>query len=294
MYKNILKTIGNTPIIKINKLMKYRNINIFAKLEWFNPGGSIKDRIAYKMIEEAENIGVLTKNKTIIEASSGNTAIGLALVAKLKNYNFTAVISSNVSSERKTILKAYGANFIETPACEKTDGAIKKVNNIITSYPEKYFNPDQYKNKYNYLTHYENTGPEIWEDLSGNIDYFVTGIGTSGTIMGIGNFLKEKNNKIKIIAIQPEKNHNIYGLKNLEESIMPEIYDRSIIDETIEVKTKEAVKYKNLLMEKEGLFVGYSSGANIYGALKISQNIDNGNIVTIFPDNGNRYLSIDV
>jgi len=291
IYENVLETIGNTPMVRINNLIRNENVKVYAKLEGQNPGGSIKDRISMKMIEQAEKNGALTKNKTIIEATSGNTGIGLALIGALKKYPVEIVMSEAVSIERRKMIMAYGAKIILTPANEGTDGAIRKAKELVKKNPKKYFLPDQYSNEYNKLAHYECTAKEIWEQMQGKVDYFVSAIGTSGTIMGVGKYLKEKNPEIKIVSAHPVKGHYIQGLKNMEEAIVPALYDESKIDETIMVETEKAFKTVREIIQNEGIFVGMSSGAAMYAAIQIANKLDKGNIAVIFPDRGEKYLS---
>ena len=292
--QNILDLIGNTPLVKINKLNPNPNTTIYAKLEGNNPGGSIKDRIARKMIEQAEENGELTKDKTIIEPTSGNTGIGLAMVAVVKGYKVEIVMSEAVSVERRKMLKAFGANIILTPADAGTDGAILKARQLIKQHPDKYFMPDQFSNKYNKIAHYETTAKEIWEQTNGNIDYFVSAIGTSGTIMGVGMHLKTRNPNVKIVCAHPVRGHYIQGLKNMEEAIVPTIYDPSKIDEEVMVKTEKAFEMTRKLAKFEGIFAGMSSGAAMFAATETAKKIKKGNIVTIFPDRGDRYLSTNL
>jgi len=273
MYNNILETIGNTPIVKINKLNTNKNVEIYAKIEGFNPGGSIKDRIAIKMIEQAEKEGVLTKDKTIIEATSGNTGIGLAMIGVIKGYKVKIVMSEAVSVERQKTIKAYGAKIVLTDGELGTDGAIVKTRELVKKYPNKYFNPDQYSNLYNKLAHYATTAEEIWEQTDGKVTHFVSSLGTSGTIMGVGKKLKEKNPNIKIIEAHPEKGHYIQGLKNMEEAIVPELYDVNEIDESILIGSKEAFKITRRIVSEEGIFVGMSSGAAMLAAMEVSDKI---------------------
>jgi len=295
---NILDVIGNTPTVKINKtaLLAKSNpkVNIFAKLESQNPGGSIKDRVALNMINEAEKSGVLTKEKTVIEASSGNTGIGLAMVGAVKGYKVMIVLPESSSKERLQILRAYGAELILTPASEKTDGARKKVKYIISQNPDKYYNTDQYSNMYNPIAHYEQTAEEIIQQMDGNIDAFVASIGTSGTLMGIGRRLKEYNSNIKIILAEPPIGHKIPGLRNYEESSVPKIFDRSIIDKQVTVMDKDAIWMVKALARSEGILVGVSSGVTLWAAMQESQHMKKGNIVVIFPDRGERYLSMGI
>ena len=260
-FENILETIGNTPLVTIENLNPNRSVKISAKVEGFNPTGSIKDRIALKMVQQAEAGGCLDKEKTIIEPTSGNTGIGLAMIGAVKGYNVEIVMSSAVSVERVKMIKAYGANVILTDAGSGTDGAILKARELIQSNPSKYFMPDQFSNTYNNLAHYKTTGEEIWKQANGRIDYFVSAIGTSGTIMGVGRALKENDPRIRIVCAHPVRGHYIQGLKNMEEAIVPSIYDPSMIDETIMVETEEAYKMSRLIIQKEGIFVGMSAGA---------------------------------
>lgn len=291
LHENILQTIGNTPMVKINNLIENKDVEIFAKLEENNPTGSIKDRIALKMIEQAEAEGLLKKGKTIIEATSGNTGIGLALVALIKGYDIEIVMSESVSIERRKILRAYGAKLILTNPENGTDGAIKVAKEIRDKNPEKYFLPDQFSNKFNKMAHYKTTAEEIWKQANGNIDYFVSSLGTSGTIMGVGKGLKENNPKIKIVEAHPVKGHYIQGLKNMEEAIVPAIYNSDEIDETVYVESELAFSTARDIIKKEGIFVGMSSGAAMYAALEIAKKIDKGRIVVIFPDRAEKYLS---
>ena len=274
MYNNILETIGNTPMVRINKMNPKKSVELYAKIEGVNPGGSIKDRIALKMIEQAEKEGTLTKDKTIIEATSGNTGIGLALIGVIKGYNVQIVMSSAVSVERQKTIKAYGGEIILTDGNLGTDGAIIKVKELVKEYPDKYFNPNQYSNEYNKLAHYATTAEEIWEQTKGRVTHFVSSLGTSGTIMGIGKKLKEKNPNIKIVEAHPVKGHYIQGLKNMEEVIVPELYDVSKIDESILVESEEAFEIARRIVREEAIFVGMSSGAAMLAALKLIEKIE--------------------
>jgi len=290
-YKNIIQAIGHTPLIRINKLNKNKNVTIWAKAEGFNPTGSIKDRIALKMIEQAENESALTKEKTILEATSGNTGISLAMIAAVKGYKLSVVMSEAVSEERQKIIKAFGAQVILTPKDMGTDGAIKKVETMKAKEPDKYFLTNQFTNKYNKLAHYRTTAQEIWEQTGGEIDYFVSSIGTSGTIMGIGKALKENKPDIKVVCAHPEKDHYIQGLKNLEEAIIPAIYDPALIDIKIDIATEKAFEMSREIVKREGIFVGMSSGAAMLAALNVASTLSSGNIVVILPDRGEKYLS---
>ncbi len=289
--ENILQAIGCTPLVKINKLISKEGIEIFAKLEGFNPSGSIKDRVALRMIEQAEAIGELTHDKVIIEATSGNTGIGIAMVGTVKGYRVLIVMSEAVSVERVKMLKSFGAEVILTDKTLGTDGAIKKVDEIISKNPDKYFLPDQFSNRYNKLAHYKTTAEEIWKDTNGKVTHFVSALGTSGTLMGVGKGLKENNPNIKIIEAHPVKGHYIQGLKNFEEAIVPDLYDSSIVDEKIMIESEDAFEMARQIVLKEGIFVGMSSGAAMYASIKLAENLEKGTIVTIFPDRGEKYLS---
>lgn len=250
IYENILETIGNTPLVRMNRLNPNKNVTICAKVEGYNPTGSIKDRIALKMIEQAEAEGSLVKGKTIIEPTSGNTGIGLAMIGVVKGYDVEIVMSKAVSIERIKMIKSFGAKITLTDAKLGTDGAIIKARELVKANPEKYFMPDQFSNKYNKIAHYKTTGEEIWKQTNGKIDYFVSAIGTSGTIMGVGKALRENNPKIKIVCAHPVKGHYIQGLKNMEEAIVPSIYDPSEIDETIMVETEAAFEMTRQIVKK--------------------------------------------
>lgn len=292
--QNILEIIGNTPMVRINNLCTNPNINIVAKVEGFNPTGSIKDRIAVAMIDQAESEGKLYKGKTIIEPTSGNTGIGLAVAGIVKGYPVEIVMSSAVSIERRKIIRSYGAKVIMTPAEEGTDGAIRMAHKLVAENPEKYFMPDQFSNAGNYMAHYKSTAIEIWQQMGGKIDYLVGAIGTSGTLMGLTKFLKIMDPKIKIVCAYPVKGHYIQGLKNMEEAIVPEIYDKSKISQSILIESEEAFEMTRRIVKEEGIFVGMSSGAAMIAALKVMEQIDEGLVVVIFPDRGEKYISTNL
>jgi len=294
MYDNILGAIGNTPMVRINKLNPNPSVGLYAKLEGFNPTGSIKDRIALRMIEQAENEGALTSDKIIIEPTSGNTGIGLAMIGTVKGYRVQIVMSSAVSVERQKMIKAFGGEILLTPAELGTDGAIMKVRELIAENPGKYFNPNQFSNVYNKLTHYSTTAEEIWEQTGGKVTHFVSALGTSGTIMGVGMGLKEKNPDIKIVEAHPVKGHYIQGLKNMEEAIVPEIYDVSQISESALVESEDAFEMARRIVLEEGIFVGMSSGAAMLAAIRVIEKLDTGLMVVIFPDRGEKYLSTNL
>jgi len=288
---NILELVGNTPIVRINRLNPNEKVNIYAKLEGQNPGGSIKDRIALKMLEQAEYDGKLIPGKTIIEATSGNTGIAIAMIAAVKGYAVEIVMSDAVSVERRKMIAAFGAKITLTDGKLGTDGAIKKTRELVQEFPKKYYYPDQFSNNNNILAHYETTAAEIWQQMDGKIDYFVAAIGTSGTLMGVGRYLKKKNPNVKIVSAEPVKGHYIQGLKNMNEAIIPAIYDRSKLDDIIMVETEAAFDMARQIVRNEGIFCGMSSGAAMFASIKVAKKIDSGNIVTIFPDRGEKYLS---
>lgn len=288
---SILETIGSTPMVRINRLCPNPKVNIYAKLEGFNPTGSIKDRIAVKMINDAEREGRLKPGQTIIEPTSGNTGIGLAIIGLIKGYPVEIVMSEAVSMERRKIIRAYGGKIHLTPAAEGTDGAIRLARKLVAQNPDKYFMPDQFANAANYLAHYGGTALEIWQQTSGEIDYLVCALGTSGTLMGLSRFLKGMKPSIKVVCAHPHKGHYIQGLKNMEEAIVPEIYDPSKIDVQEMVDSEEAIAMARELIAKEGIFAGMSSGAAMLAAVRTAEKIDSGNIVVLFPDRAEKYLS---
>ena len=278
-------------MVRINRLCPNPNVNIYAKLEGFNPTGSIKDRIAVKMINDAEREGRLKPGQTIIEPTSGNTGIGLAIIGLIKGYPVEIVMSEAVSMERRKIIRAYGGKIHLTPAEEGTDGAIRLARKLVAENPDKYFMPDQFANAANYLAHYGGTALEIWQQTSGEIDYLVCALGTSGTLMGLSRFLKGMKPSIKVVCAHPHKGHYIQGLKNMEEAIVPQIYDPSKIDVHEMVDSEEAIAMARELIAKEGIFAGMSSGAAMLAAVRTAEKIESGNIVVLFPDRAEKYLS---
>jgi cysteine synthase B len=290
----ILETIGNTPMIELVNLNKKRGVRILAKLEGNNPGGSVKDRPAYYMVKKAEESGELTRGKTIIEPTSGNMGIALAMIGAAKGYRVKLFMPENVSSERQLVLKAFGAEVVLTPAAESVDGAIRRAHQVMNEAPELFYMPNQFDNENNALAHYETTGPEVFRQTSGEIDVFVAGMGTTGTLMGAGKYLKGKKPGIRIVGIEPGAGHRIQGLKNMKESIVPKIYHEYILDERITIEDEEAFETAKLLALKEGLFVGMSSGAAVSGALRVAREMNQGTMVVILPDRGDRYLSTEL
>jgi cysteine synthase B len=288
---SLLKAIGNTPLIQLGNLNGNPRVKILCKLEGSNPGGSVKDRPAYYMIMKAEENGELVKEKTIIEPTSGNMGIALAMIGAAKGYKVKLFMPECVSVERRQVLAAFGAEIVLTPAREGIDGAIRAAHEALEHEPEKHYMPNQFVNKNNTLAHYETTGPEIFNQTGGAIDIFIAGLGTTGTLMGAGQFLKEKNPEIKIIGVEPNKGHTIQGLKNMTESIVPTIYHPERLDAKVMVDDGKAFEMARLLAMNEGLFVGMSSGAAVSAALAIAKDIDYGTIIVILPDKGDRYLS---
>lgn len=288
---SVLDLIGDTPLVELTNLNKNPKVEVYGKLEGQNPGGSVKDRPAYWMVTKAEESGELTPQKIILEPTSGNTGIGLAMVGAAKGYKVKLVMPECVSTERRRILEAFGAEVVLTPAEEGTDGAIRKAHRILEEKPDRYYMPNQFENQNNVLSHYKTTGPETFAQTKGEIDIFVAGMGTTGTLMGVGKYLKEKKPQVKVVGVEPIKAHGIQGLKNMEEALVPKIYQPEVLDEKITIGDEEAFKTARLLTKKEGVFVGMSSGAAVAAALDIATNIDHGTIVAILPDRGDRYLS---
>ncbi|MFH1993703.1 MAG: cysteine--tRNA ligase [Pseudomonadota bacterium] len=291
MSYSILDTIGHTPLVEIRHLNPNPKVKILAKLEYFNPGGSIKDRIALSMIEAAEKSGELTPAKTVIEATSGNTGIGLAMVCGVKGYKLLLTMSEAASVERQKILRARGAEILLTPGHLGTDGAIEEVYRLARENPESYFMADQFNNDANWQAHYYGTAQEIWEQTDGKVSMVVATLGTSGTIMGIARRLKEYNPDIKIVGVEPYLGHKIQGLKNMKEAYRPEIFDKKRLDVIVNIDDEDAFEMTRRLAKEEGLFVGMSSGAAMVIARNQAEIIAEGVIVVIFPDGGERYLS---
>jgi S-sulfo-L-cysteine synthase (O-acetyl-L-serine-dependent) len=288
---NILSAIGNTPLVELMNINPNPNTKVLCKLEGCNPGGSVKDRPALYMITKAEARGELTQDKTILEPTSGNTGIAIAMIGAAKGYKVDLCMPECVSMERRLILQGLGAEVFLTSAKENIDGAIRRAYQLFEKEPDKYFMPNQYDNNDNVLAHYETTGPEIFAQTNGEIDIFVAGMGTTGTLMGTSKYLKEKKPQIKVVGVEPAMGHTIQGLKNLTESMVPKIYQPEILDDKIIVGDGEAFEVTKLLAQKEGIFVGTSSGAAAAAALQIARNIDYGTIVVVLPDRGDRYLS---
>jgi S-sulfo-L-cysteine synthase (O-acetyl-L-serine-dependent) len=291
--RSVLDLIGNTPLLSFKRIAEaVVPVKVFAKAEWYNPGGSVKDRAALNMILDGERRGLLTRDKTIIDATSGNTGIAYAMIAAERGYKLKVALPKNASVERKQSLEAYGAELILTDPTGGTDVAQRYVRALVDDNPGKYYYPDQYNNDANWRAHYETTGPEIWRQTGGQVTHFVTGLGTTGTFVGVTRRLKEYNPAVRCISMQPDAPlHGLEGLKHMETAIVPGIYDPSIADEQIAVATEDAQQMVLRLAREEGLLVGVSSGANMVAALKVAARLKEGAVVTIFCDSAAKYLS---
>jgi cysteine synthase B len=283
--------IGNTPLVELTQLNTRPGVRILAKLEGNNPGGSVKDRPAWHMVKKAEEAAVLTADKTILEPTSGNTGIALAMIGAARGYRVKLVMPACVSQERRRVLEAYGAELVLSAAGEGTDGAIRLAHRILAEDPASYYMPNQYANPSNPLVHYETTGPEIFAQTGGAVDVFVAGMGTSGTLMGVGRYLKEMKPAVEIVGVEPTLGHKVQGLKNMREAIVPEIYRPEQLDRKLTIEDEEAFETARLLALREGVFAGMSSGAAVAGALRVAAGMRQGTIVTLLPDRGDRYLS---
>ena len=288
---NILEAIGETPLVCINRLNPNPKVQMLAKVEGFNPTGSIKDRIAMNMVEDAELNGRLRPGMTILEPTSGNTGIALAMIGAVKGYKVCIVMSDAVSVERRTIIRSFGAEVILTPGADGTDGAIRLARKTKADNPDLYFMPDQFSNAANYMAHYQRTALEIWRQTDAKVDYVVSALGTSGTIMGLSRFMRALNPDVKIICAHPIKGHYIQGLKNMQEAIVPDIYDPAKIDIQEMVESEEAIEMARKIITDEGIFAGMSSGAAMVAARRVAERIDGGTMVVILPDRADKYLS---
>jgi cysteine synthase len=287
--KNMIDLVGLTPLVRINHIVPNKKVKVYAKLERYNPAGSVKDRIAKYMVEYGEKEGLLTKDKIVIEPTSGNTGIALAMVCAVKGYRLELVMPETMSIERRKILTAYGVKLVLSEGTKGMDGAIDLAMEMAQD--SKYYMPYQFRNKYNVLAHYETTGEEIWRATRGKVNMFVGGLGTTGTLMGVSKRLKEYNPKIKIIGVEPFPNSSIQGLKNLSSQYVPEIYEPGRLDEKINVNDEDAFEMARVLTLREGIFCGISSGAAMWGTMQKTRELDQGVIVTLFPDSGEKYVS---
>jgi cysteine synthase B len=293
-----LDLIGNTPLLEITKLtagLLKPGVRILAKLEGFNPGGSVKDRPALNMIRTGLDRGELRPGKVIIDSTSGNTGIAMAMVGAVLGYPVELVMASNVSRERKKIIAAFGAKAIYSDPLESSDGAIRLCLKIIAENPDRYFKPDQYNNEANSEAHFRTTGPEIWQQTQGQVTHFVAGIGTGGTLMGAGRYLKSQNKAIRMIAVEPDDPmHGLEGLKHMASAIVPGIYHETEIDDKIPLSTEDAYEMVYALGQIEGILIGQSGGAALVAALKVARGLKEGCVVTVFPDFGDKYLSTNL
>jgi cysteine synthase B len=293
---SVVDAIGNTPLAEVKRLWDpdATGVRILAKLEGANPAGSVKDRPAYWMIRNAIESGELTTDKTILEPTSGNTGIGMAMVAAALGYRIKLTMPACVSEERRSVLTALGAELEITPGCDKTDGAIRRALHIIEDHGDAYYMPNQFANPGNWQSHYEGTAPEIVRDTGGEADVFVAGMGTTGTLMGCSRYFREKNPRTKVVGIEPSLDHRIQGLKNMNESIVPQIYEPSLLDDKIVCQDDPAFETFRDLCLKEGMFCGLSSGAAVWGALRVAGDLPRGStVVVLLPDRGDRYLSTE-
>ncbi len=287
----VVEAIGNTPMVELRRLPEKPSVRILVKLEGANPGGSVKDRPAWAMLRAAERSGELTRDRVVLEPTSGNTGIALAMIGAARGYRVRLVMPGCVSLERRRVLEALGAEVVLSPAQEATDGAIRLAHRILADAPDRYYMPNQYANPANIQAHYQGTGPEIWAQCRGEATAFVAGLGTTGTLMGTGRFLKERDPAVQVVAVEPTLGHAIQGLKNMREAVVPELYDPGFPDHNLVVEDDEAFDTARRLALEEGLFVGMSSGAAVAGALRVARDIGAGTVVALLPDRGDRYLS---
>ena len=293
----ITELVGGTPLVRIRNIVRGLSpgVRILAKLEGFNPGGSVKDRAALRMIQEAIRTGRLTAGKTLIDSTSGNTGIAVAMIGAAFGYRVRLVLPSNVSEERKGIIRFFGAETVFSDPLEGSDGAIRLCREIVGKDPDVYFKPDQYFNPMNSQAHYETTGPEIYRQTEGSVSHFIAGIGTGGTVMGTGRFLKERDPRIAVVGVEPDAAlHGLEGLKHMASSIVPGIYHEEELDLKMSVSTEDAYEMVYRLSQQEGLLVGQSSGAAMVAALRIARQLTHGTVVTVFPDFGSRYLTTNL
>jgi cysteine synthase B len=296
---SILDEIGNTPLLDLSSLAHRSGIpsqvSVYAKAEWFNPGGSVKDRAALRIVQDAEQTGALKREKILIDSTSGNTGIAYALICAAKGYQVHLVMPANVSAERKALARAYGATLIESNPLEGSDGAIRLVRDIVAREPERYFYADQYNNASNWRAHYDTTGPEIWRQTHGRVSHFVAGLGTTGTFTGVGRYLKCMDPSAQLVAVQPEDELQVIeGLKHLETAIVPGIYDEALADAQLRIGIERAWGMVRRLGREAGLFVGLSAGAAATAAFEVARELDQGVVVTLLPDDGSKYISLGV
>jgi S-sulfo-L-cysteine synthase (O-acetyl-L-serine-dependent) len=288
---SILQAIGRTPLVRLDLPGLPAGVELLGKCEWFNPGGSVKDRTALSLITEGERSGALRPGKTIVDSSSGNTAVGLALVGRARGYPVELVMPESVSEERQRLCRAYGARLVFTDAFSGSDGALLRVRDVVAADPERYFYADQYRSPANPLAHYRTTGPELWEQTHGRLTHFVAGLGTSGTIVGTGRYLHERHASVRVVAVEPaEALHGLEGLKHMPTAIVPEIYDPGVEDEKVRVLTDDAEAMCRLALDHGGLLLGHSAGAALWAGMEVARGLESGVVVVLFPDGGERYL----
>jgi S-sulfo-L-cysteine synthase (O-acetyl-L-serine-dependent) len=291
-YASVVEAIGNTPLVRLRLGGLPSRVELWAKCEWFNPGGSVKDRTALSLVTEAERTGALRPGRTIVDSSSGNTAVGLALVGRARGYDVELVMPENVSADRQRLCRAYGARLVFTDAFSGSDGAMLHVRQKVAAEPDRYFYADQYRNPANPLAHYRTTGPEIWEQTAGRITHFVAGLGTTGTIVGTGRYLHERNPRLRVVAAEPDEPlHGLEGLKHLESAIVPGIWDARVADERRPVSTEDGLAACAEVLQSDGLLVGHSAGAALVAAREVARGLESGTVVVLFPDGGERYLA---
>lgn len=296
---SILDQVGNTPLLDLSAFAHSRGVaagvGVYAKAEWCNPGGSVKARAALRIVNEAERSGALRPGKVLIDSSSGNTGIALAMIGAVRGFPVELVMPANVSVERKALVRAYGATLIESDPLEGSDGAMLLAQERAAARPDRYFYANQYDNPANWLAHYETTGPEIWRQTEGTVTHFVAGLGTTGTFTGVGRFLRERNPAVRLIAVQPEDEVQVIeGLKHLATAIAPGIYDKKLANRSIGVNTEETWAMARWLAREEGLFVGLSAGAAVVASLEVARTLEQGVVVTLLADDGSKYVSLGI
>jgi len=294
VFDSITGAIGNTPLVRVRLEGVPERVEVWGKCEWLNPGGSVKDRTALSLVAEGERSGALTRGKTILDSSSGNTAVGLALVGRARGHSVELVMPESASSERQRLCRGYGATIILTPAFEGSDGALRAVRERAAAEPARYFYADQYRNPANPLAHYRTTGPEIWAQTAGRITHFLAGLGTSGTIVGTSRFLRERDPRVRIVAAEPhDAFHGLEGLKHMATSLVPEIYDPHAHDEVVLVTTEDGYATAAEVLRASGLYVGHSAGAALWASREVARSLRSGVVVVLLPDGGERYPSAD-
>jgi S-sulfo-L-cysteine synthase (O-acetyl-L-serine-dependent) len=288
---SIVEAIGHTPLVRLRLPGIPSGVELWGKCEWFNPGGSVKDRTALSIVREGERAGALRPGRTIVDSSSGNTAVGLALVGRARGYPVELYMPASVAAERRRLCEAYGAAITLTQAFSGSDGAILAVRQRVAEQPERYFYADQYRNPANPLAHYRTTGPEIWEQTGGRLTHFVAGLGTTGTVIGTGRYLHEKNPRVRVVAVEPDEPlHGLEGMKHLPSAIVPEIYDPRVEDQKVRVATEDGYLACREALDSDGLLLGHSAGAALWAAREVARGLAAGVVVALLPDGGERYL----